>query len=263
MLGRRRPERGGARGLNVILGLGPHADGVQSLLRTHPHGRSGSGQRLRHDLGQVGWEVLRPRTGPGQPAQRRVRGQVLAVDDCPATRHRYQGRGQHPRCLRTPPGQAYEQRHHREPDRERQRGQLAAHVWPGGPPAQHDRHHPEGLEGGVCGVGEGRPDGRDSLLAGRVKRMGATTPADVYSTGQIAESAAQTTAIPTTATTTHRHRGEGRRPSGKQITESVVSARPIATGHTPSHPTTGSRPTRARGRSVDREKPPPRLSPSP
>ena len=92
---------------------------------------------------------------------------------------------------------------------------------------------------------------------------GATTPADAYSTGQIAESAAQTTAIPTTATTTHRHRGEGRRPSGKQITESVVSARPIATGHTPSHPTTGSRPTRARGRSVDREKPPPRLSPSP
>ena len=62
------------------------------------------------------------------------------------------------------------------------------------------------------------------------------TPAASYSTGQIAENAAHTVAMTTTAATTHRHWRDGSRPSGKQTTDSVVSASAIAVGHTPSHP---------------------------
>ncbi len=60
------------------------------------------------------------------------------------------------------------------------------------------------------------------------------TSADAYSTGQSADNVAQTAVTTTITATTHRHRGEGRRPSGKQITESVVSASATTTGHTPS-----------------------------
>jgi hypothetical protein len=40
----------------------------------------------------------------------------------------------------------------------------------------------------------------------------------------------------TTTATTQRQRGEGNRPSGKQITERVVSARAMTSGQIPSHP---------------------------
>ncbi len=59
------------------------------------------------------------------------------------------------------------------------------------------------------------------------------TPAESYSTGQSADNVAQTAVTATITATPHRHRGEGSRPSGKQITESVVRASATTTGHTP------------------------------
>src|SRR5205085_4169143 len=48
------------------------------------------------------------------------------------------------------------------------------------------------------------------------------TPAEAYSTGQSADSVAHTSVIATIRAATHRHRGEGSRPSGKQTTAKVV-----------------------------------------
>ena len=75
---------------------------------------------------------------------------------------------------------------------------------------------------------------------------GVVTPADAYSTGQSAESTAHTSAIATTRAATGRQRGEGSRPSGKQITAKVVRARATANGHTPSQPHQGLVPEEAR-----------------
>src|SRR5690242_8625302 len=62
------------------------------------------------------------------------------------------------------------------------------------------------------------------------------TPADRYSTGQMADNVAQTPVTAAPAPTTHRQGGDGSRPSGKQITESVVSANAMTSGQTPSQP---------------------------
>ena len=53
----------------------------------------------------------------------------------------------------------------------------------------------------------------------------------------------------TTSTATGRHRGDGSRPSGKQITAKVVRASATTNGHTPSHPHHGLAP--AGGRVTD------------
>jgi hypothetical protein len=62
-----------------------------------------------------------------------------------------------------------------------------------------------------------------------------TRSAEPYSTGQIADRAAQTTASTATAKAVQRQPADGSRPSGKRITENVVSISARAVGQTPSH----------------------------
>ncbi len=80
-------------------------------------------------------------------------------------------------------------------------------------------------------------DHRFDTTAGASALTGWTVlkPADSYSTGQTADNVAQTAATAMTAAAVHRHRGEGRCPSGKQTTESVVSASATTTSQTPNH----------------------------
>ncbi len=71
--------------------------------------------------------------------------------------------------------------------------------------------------------------------AGPEKGWATSRSAEAYSTGHSRDSSEQTAATATTAMTTGRHRGDGSRPSGKQMTAIVTSAMPVAMGHTPSH----------------------------
>jgi hypothetical protein len=70
---------------------------------------------------------------------------------------------------------------------------------------------------------------------GRSNGCGTVRALSAYSTGHSAEAGASRAPTTVIATTTGRHRGEGSRPSGKQISVRPVSTSTGASGHTPSH----------------------------